>query len=508
MRPRLLLLLLLCSLLLPATLAAASNELEQAVEDVRSTGKAIVRGEALGSPDSVAQFYEIRELVPAWDPENASALIRVIDRAPQHGLDPRTYHRSVLTDVSEISFAEDVLLTDAFITLADHLLRGSVHPESLISNWCIPPKRFDLPVVLEAALDAKSIEQVLPLFAPPHEEYRRLQRALADYTDAADWTSVDPGPVLCRGLSGPRVAQLRARLGATPGDVFDEELDLLVRDFQRHHGISPDGIVGNDTVVDLNVPRQERVRQLVENLERWRWMPHALPSRYLLVNIAAFQLEGFDEGRRTISMRTAVGKYYTKTPFLRSEVTQVVLNPYWNVPPSIARKEMAPKQAADPTYFAREHIEALAGGQLRQSPGPWNALGRVKFDMPNPYAVYLHDTPSRSVFGTDARAVSHGCVRVERPVDLAVWILRAAQDAPGIRKQIATGLNQHLGVAEPVRVYVLYWTAFVDDHGEVQFRRDVYERDSELLAALANAPLKIVAAKRSPAQQSQVTTTP
>jgi murein L,D-transpeptidase YcbB/YkuD len=439
----------------------------------------------------VAQFYELRELVPAWDPENAAALLRVIDRTPEHGLDPRTYHRAVLTDISEISFSEDVLLTDAFITLADHLLRGSVHPESLISNWCIPPKRFDLPVVLEAALDGQSIERVLPLFAPPHQEYRRLQRALTDYRDAPDWPLVDSGPVLCRGVSGPRVTQLRARLGATPGDAFDEELDILVRDFQRQHGIAPDGVVGNDTIVDLNVPRQERIRQVVENLERWRWMPHALPDRYLLVNIAAFQLEGFDAGQRAISMRTAVGKYYTKTPFLRSEVTKIVLNPYWNVPPSIATREMRPKQAADPTYFAREHIEELAGGQLRQSPGAWNALGRVKFDMPNPYAVYLHDTPSRSVFGSDARAVSHGCVRVERPVDLAVWLLRGTQDASAIRKQIANGRNQHLKIDEPVRVYVLYWTAFVDDRGEVQFRRDVYGRDAELLAALENAPLKI-----------------
>lgn len=487
-------LLAAAALFLAAAAFAGDNALENAVESIRSTGNATVRGERLGTPDAVAQFYEVRELVPAWDAENAAALLRVIDRSAEHGLDPRTYHRTVLTDVSEISFQEDVLLTDAFITLADHLLRGSVHPESLISNWCIPPRRFDLPVVLEAALDARSIERVLPLFAPPHEAYRRLQRALADYRHASDWPAVDSGPVLCRGERGPRVAQLRARLGATPGDLFDEELDILVRDFQRHHGIAPDGIVGNDTIADLNVPRQARIRQLVENLERWRWMPHALPSRYLVVNIAAFQLDGYDEGAHTLSMRTAVGKYYTKTPFLRSELTKIVLNPYWNVPPSIATKEMRPKQAEDATYFAREHIEVLAGGQLRQTPGPWNALGRVKFDMPNPYAVYLHDTPSRAVFGANARAVSHGCVRVERPVDLAVWVLRGTKDAAAIRKQIGTGQNQHVPIPEPVRVYVLYWTTFVDDQGEVQFRRDVYERDSELVSALDNAPLKIIAA--------------
>ncbi|HEX9162632.1 MAG TPA: L,D-transpeptidase family protein [Thermoanaerobaculia bacterium] len=467
--------------------ANTANAIEDAVIAAREHGSATVAGQRVASPDGVATFYEQRELAPAWDSDNAAALVHAIDRAGDDGLDPADYHRASLDNIGEISPEQDVLLTDAFLTLADHFLRGRVHPESLIANWCIPPRRFDLPFVLDSALETKSVDSVVRTLAPPQEAYQRLRRALAEYREMSDWPLVDAGPTLCRGDRGPRVAQLRRRLGATDGDDFDAELDSLLRDFQRHHGLNPDGVAGADTIAELNVTRQQRIEQLVLNLERWRWMPRALPSRYLIVNIAAFQLEGFDSGRPSITMRTAVGKHYTKTPFLRSEVTKIVFNPFWNVPPSIATKELYPKQQSNAAYFASEHIDVLPGGQLRQQPGPWNALGRVKFDMPNPYAVYLHDTPSKSVFGKDARAVSHGCIRVEQPAALAAWLLEGRMAPPAIAKAIASGRNEHVPLAGPVRVYVLYWTAFVGDDGDVQFRRDVYERDTELAAALHHA---------------------
>ena len=463
-------------------LLLGTDPIERAVTDVRAHGRAVVAGEPLGAPEDVARFYEQRELAPAWDAVNAAALMHVIDRVAEDGLDAADYHRALLNDT--LSPEQDVLLTDAFLTLSDHYVRGRVHPESLIANWCIPPRRFDLPFVLDGALETRSVDEALRTLAPPHAAYQRLRRALADYRETQDWTGIDAGPTLCRGDRGLRVSQLRKRLGASVSDQFDAEADFLLRDFQRHHGLNPDGIAGPDTIVELNVTRQQRIEQLVLNLERWRWMSRALPSRYLLVNIAAFELDGFEDGQPTITMRTAVGKHYTKTPFLRSEVTKIVFNPYWNVPPSIAAKELMPKQQNDPSYFAREHIEALPGGHLRQEPGPWNALGKVKFDMPNPYAVYLHDTPSHSVFVRDARAVSHGCVRVEHPAALASWLLRDRMDRAAIEKAIASGRNQHVPLVEPVRVYVLYWTAFAGDDGELQFRRDVYERDAELAKAL------------------------
>jgi murein L,D-transpeptidase YcbB/YkuD len=471
-------------LALALTAVLESNAIEEAVVAAREHGKAIVAGETLGSPLDTAKFYEQRELAPAWDGANAAAMLRAIDRVAEDGLNPADYHRALLTDLAEVSQDEDVLLTDAFLTLSDHFVRGRVHPESLIADWCIPPKRFDMPFVLDGALETRSVDNVLRTLAPAHDSYQRLRHVLAEYREASDWTTVDAGPALCRGDRGSRVAQLRKRLGATDGDEFDAELDALLREFQRHHGLNGDGVAGADTIAELNVTRQQRIEQLVLNLERWRWMPRALPSRYVLVNIAAFELDGFDAGQQTITMRTAVGKHYTRTPFLRSEITKIVFNPYWNVPPSIATKELTPKAQADPTYLAREHIEVLPGGKLRQTPGPWNALGRVKFDMPNPYAVYLHDTPSKAVFEKDARAVSHGCIRVQNPPALAAWLMQGKMAPPAIAKAIAGGGNVHVALPDPVRVYVLYWTAFVGDDGEVQFRRDVYERDAELAAAL------------------------
>lgn len=474
-------------LALAFALLIGGDSIEQAVTSSRETGKAVIAGEVVGSPADVASFYEQRELAPAWSAENAAPLIQFIDHVSDDGLDPADYHRAQFTSLGNISEAQDVLLTDAFLTLCDHFVRGRVHPESLIADWCIPPRRFDLPFVLDSALETHSIDAVLRTLAPPHEPYRQLKRALADYREMSDWPSVAAGPTLCRGDRGPRVAQMRARLGLPAGEDFDAELDDLLRDFQRHHGLNDDGVAGADTIAELNVTREQRIEQLVLNLERWRWMPRALPSRYVLVNIAAFQLDGFDEGKSSITMRTAVGKHYTKTPFLRSEITKVVFNPYWNVPPSIAKKELMPKAEKDPGYLAREHIEVVGNGQLRQQPGPWNALGRMKFDMPNPYAVYLHDTPSKSVFGKDARAVSHGCIRVQRPADLAAWLLRGKLAAREIAKLAGSGTNNHVPLPQPVRVYVLYWTAFADDNGEVQFRRDIYERDAELSAALRHA---------------------
>ena len=440
--------------------------------------------ERLLSPYPVASFYERAELLPMWDAENAAAMLRLLQASAAEGLVPDEYHLALLQELTEISPEEEVLLTDASLTLADHLVRGRVHPESLIADWCIPPRRFDLPLLLQAALEGHYVEKMMSTLVPRHAAYVALRNALAEYRAMPDWPSVTPGPALKPGMTGPRVAELRRRLGLAEGDAYDEELRQLVVAFQQRHGIPADGVAGPGTVADLNVTREQRISQLVLNMERWRWMPAALPERYILVNIAAFELMAVRQGEPPLTLRTVVGAHYAKTPFLRSEVESVVINPSWYVPPSIARRELFPKQQADPGYFKRNHYDVIAGNRIRQSPGPWNALGRLKFHMPNPYAVYLHDTPSRALFSSDARAASHGCIRVQDPVRLAEWVLGSEYDRETIEKQIAKKQTRTLKVNDPVRVYLLYWTAFVDADGVVQFRRDVYDRDRELAAAL------------------------
>ncbi|HEX6159346.1 MAG TPA: L,D-transpeptidase family protein, partial [Thermoanaerobaculia bacterium] len=279
---------------------------------------------------------------------------------------------------------------------------------------------------------------------------------------------------------------LRERLySPNDGTLFDAELEALVRHFQSHHGITVDGIVGPETLRELNVSAQDRATQIAVNMERWRWMPEDLGESCLLVNIAAFRLDAIEGDRSVLSMKTVVGREYTRTPFFAARITEVIVNPWWNVPDSIATKELWPKQHRDPSYFAREHM-VVTDGRIRQRPGPWNALGRLKFNMPNRYNVYLHDTPARQLFERPFRAFSHGCIRLERPMDLALYLLR---DQPrwtreAIESDIATGTERTIRLTSPLPVYVLYWTAWVGDDGHMEFHRDHYQRDAALAAAL------------------------
>jgi murein L,D-transpeptidase YcbB/YkuD len=334
--------------------------------------------------------------------------------------------------------------------------------------------------VLESALADGMIEHVLPTLAPRHESYRRLRRAYHLYRAMSDWAPIEGGKSMRIGDRGPRVERLRARLGIAEGDLFDERIDAEVRDVQRHHGLIDDGIVGPKTLAQLNVPRVERLAQIAANLERWRWMPADLGARHLLVNIAAFQVDLVDGEQSTLSMKIVAGKQYTATPFFAANVERVIVNPPWNVPDKIAAEELWPKQRHDPGYFAREHMRVVEGGRIRQDPGPWCALGRIKLDMPNRFNVYLHDTPAKSLFDADVRAFSHGCIRLERPIELAVALTGKTPEE--IETLIAKEREIAIPLASPVPVYVLYWTAFVAEDGHVEFRRDVYGRDPRLVA--------------------------
>ncbi|HEX6086924.1 MAG TPA: L,D-transpeptidase family protein [Thermoanaerobaculia bacterium] len=447
----------------------------------------VVAGERLCDAAGLRTFYARRETRPAWDAAAMESLLRAIDDLEDDGLAPGRYHREALTRTEGAE--RDVLATDAFLTAAAHLSQGVTDPQFVRPSWCAPPPRLDLAAILQSALDDRTVEETLPRLAPRHEGYARLRKALAAYREVArsgGWTVVPPGPALRLGRDHPRVVLLRARLGDDgAGSRFDEPLDALVRHFQEHHGIEVDGIVGPETLRELNVPAAERVAQIAVNMERWRWMPEDLGASHLIVNTAAFRLDVFEGGRSVLSMKTVVGKEYTRTPFFAARVSEVIVNPWWNVPDSIAVKELWPKQRRDPSYFAREHM-VVTNGRIRQRPGEWNALGRLKFNMPNRYNVYLHDTPAKSLFERSFRAFSHGCIRLERPMELALYLLR---DQPqwtqaAIESDIEKGTERAIRLTSPRPVYVLYWTAWVGDDGHLEFHRDHYERDAALAAAL------------------------
>ena len=462
-----------------------------------------VAGERLVADGELRTFYARREGRPAWDAPSTGALIRALQGLDDHGLDPAHYHLPALVRLSG-GAERDVLATDAFLTAASHLSLGRVDPQFARPPWCAPPPRLDLPAVLQAVLDDGTIEETLAGLAPRHEEYGRLREAMRVYRSivrSGGWSALPSGPALRPGMKDPRVAALRHRLAGEPftlaaqpvvttveSALFDPELEGRVRHFQAHHGITVDGVVGRETLRELNVPAAERVLQIAVNLERWRWMPEDPGAVYAIVNIAAFRLDVFERGRPALSMKTVVGKEYTRTPFFAARIGEVLLNPWWNVPDSIAAKELWPKQRRDRSYFARNHM-IVSQGRIRQRPGPWNSLGRIKFNMPNRHNVYLHDTPARELFEQPFRAFSHGCIRLERPLDLALYLLRDQPqwDAPAIQSTIDAGTERTIPLKTPLPVYVLYWTAWVGDDGHMEFHRDHYERDAAIAVALTHA---------------------
>ncbi len=482
----------LVSFLFASQLCAAMS-IESAVAALKRGSNLTIAGEPICATHPLPLFYERRNLKPAWSDADTAALVAAIRRAHDDGLEPDEYHLAAIQAAA--GDEADLLKTDAFFLLATHLLSGRTDPVTIEPTWCLAPRTSDLVPALETALENDEIEETLAQFRPAHVGYHQLADALATYRQMKPWQPVAPGAALRLGDSGPRVAQLVARLVAS-GDIdpqhatFDERVQDAVKRFQRVHELDADGVAGARTIHEMNVPLDARIRQLEINLERWRWLPANLGARHAMINIPQFLLQVVENNNTVLAMRVVVGKDYThRTPVFSASVTQVVFNPYWNVPESIAHKELWPKQRSDRSYFRRNHFEVV-NGQLRQTPGAWNALGFIKFNLPNPYTVYLHDTPSRQLFSRAVLTFSHGCMRIEKPVDFAEYVLR---DVPGwtrdrIIAESEKGKEHAIDVKSPLMVHVLYWTAFVNDRGEVHFAPDVYGRDPALDEAMRKRP--------------------
>ncbi|HEX5760666.1 MAG TPA: L,D-transpeptidase family protein, partial [Thermoanaerobaculia bacterium] len=278
-----------------------------------------------------------------------------------------------------------------------------------------------------------------------------------------------------------------------PPAVYDAAVEQAVRRFQARHGLEATGTVGKDTLAALNVPAAARARQLEVNMERWRWMPASLGERHIFVNVPAYALRLVEGDRTVLAMKVIVGKDQSRTPAFSDQMTYLELNPYWNVPPSIYNEEIAPKVAADSSYLARNDMEYVEDGgsvRVRQRPGPANPLGQIKFMFPNQFNIYLHDTPADHLFDVAERGFSHGCIRIEKPMELAEYLLR---DDPkwsraALQEAIDSGESRSLKLPRPIAVHILYWTAWVEPDGTVQFRDDLYGHDATLDRALAEEP--------------------
>jgi murein L,D-transpeptidase YcbB/YkuD len=399
----------------------------------------------------------------------------------------------------------EVELIAATLRYAHAVHSGRLPPGDFQDEWGLRPAPYDPAPDFVAAVGADKLPAWLDSLAPPYSGYQSLRAALATYRAIAGdggWDAIDDGPDLKQGMIDPRVAQLRARLAVEdpsfaalppPKSVklFDAALTQAVIRAQKRYGEDPTGVVGKATLAALNVPVEERVAQILANMERWRWLPASLPAERIQVNIAAAILTVFQADTPTLSMRAATGRPDDQTPMLASQVQSIVLNPPWNVPSSIATKELWPKEKAHPGYFKRNDfivIKTAEGGtRLQQKAGPKAALGRVKFDFPNRYGVYLHDTPSRGAFAKFTRQVSHGCVRLEKPVILANALLEG--DTKWTPDQVQTTLDSgdtvRAPLPKPIAVFLFYWTAFVGPDGMTNFRSDPYDWDPALMQRIA-----------------------
>ena len=501
-----------------------------------------IAGERLRASRTLTQFYKQRAYRPAWSSVTgpsplAHALIESLSVLDQEGLDPHDYHLRALeglirtmrqkpiSSIAEQLVDLELLLSDAFLSAALHLTAGRLQPITPGST----PHALDAEIAghLERALMKRTLTSTLQGLAPSDSTYTKLRQALSQYRHIAangGWIAIPPGQALNLGVHSERVAMLRARLQMT-GDLspsmsskdgdpnyFDATFQQAVNRFQKRHGLAVDGSVGPITLTALNVPVEARVHQIILNMERWRYQASAFGDRHIVVNIPDYQLNVMEQGKSVLNMRVVVGKPDWQTPTFQSTMTHLVINPDWVVPEGITHREIIPKMLQNPTYLHNENMEMLSGyGQnmqiinpanvdwstvsthnfpyrFRQRPGSKNALGRIKFQFPNRFHVYMHDTPDRALFAKPSRAFSHGCVRLERPADLAAYLLRddPAWTLVRIERAIQGGQHRYVNLRQPIDVHLIYQTAWVDTDGQVQFRPDIYRLDQKHQNALCS----------------------
>lgn len=474
-------------------------------------------------------LYDTRSSAPLWvtaPDANAriDAVVEFLRHADRDGLDPQAYRITLIEarrgSTDPLKRAElDMLLSEAVMRYGVHVRTGARRPRVPIPD--IEPMVVDpdpVPIALDLA-SAPPIEVVsrMQRLAPQTADYATMRDLLARYREVAahgGWPKVGDVPKLTPGAVDPSVRRVRERLLATgelaadqvptpaQRDVYDKHLEAAVKTFQKHHGLTPDGTIGNKTRDAMNVSAAERVEQIVANMERLRWLPTDLGERYVWINIPEYRLRVEDRGTTTLEMPVIVGKPTWQTPVFSSQIRHLVFNPPWNVPPRIAAEELIPRAMADEGYFAAQGISwrggtrvASAGSgitdggtvvttprRLRQAPGPKNPLGRVKFNMPNPFGVYLHDTPNKDKFRQTSRSLSHGCVRVGNAPALAAALLGDMPEWDETRRKSALSdwSTRNVNLRSPVPVHIVYATAWRDPDGTVQFREDIYDSDAEL----------------------------
>ncbi|MEN8782400.1 MAG: L,D-transpeptidase family protein [Desulfobacterales bacterium] len=485
----------------------------------------------------LTEIYYGNELQPFWIEDGkpgprAADILAVLEDAESQGLEPASYfvdkiHQYWGSQDTAGLVRLDILLTLGMMRYVADQHEGRIEPREVDPELFATARdvEVDWDALRKMAFEAPDMKAFLDQQAPPFLQYRELQKKLAEYRALAakgGWTSISAGETLKPGMENPRVNMVRKRLAVT-GDlapenmdsaVFDTALEEAVKRFQKRHNLTPDGAVGKQTLAAMNVPVETRIDQIVLNMERYRWLKRTIMGdRLVAVNIAGFEAVAGKAGKFDVTMPVIVGKTYHETPVFSDTIKYVVFNPYWNLTPSIARNETLPKLKKDSHYLKKHNMRIFKGWgpdapeldatkidwskvskkdmnryRVRQDPGPDNALGTLKLVFPNKYNVYLHDTPAHGLFKKEQRAFSHGCIRMDRPAEMAAWVLGGEEKGwslARVNEIIASRKRQVAVLDQPVPVYILYRTAFVnpEDH-TLYFYEDIYGRDKLLAKAL------------------------
>lgn len=485
----------------------------------------------------ICSVYHNLEMHPIWVDDNGPTeqgkrIYSTLEKVASDGLNPDDYGVSTITTLWEAKTVAQLAKLDIALTSG---LLGYIHDmqEGRFAPKFKNPRLFDQagdlvfnPIKsLFEARTSSDMGQYLASLTPVHQHYRALKKELKYHRDIAasgGWPFFSASAMLLRpGDTNSDLPTLRQLLSKT-GDylnttdieqtLYDDELVTAVKRFQGRHHLKIDGIIGNNTRKALNIPVEERIQQITLNMERWRWMKHDLGSKYVLIDIAGFNLQGVVNDSSQLEMRVIVGTLHHKTPIFSDTIKYIEFNPFWNITPSIARNEMLPDLRKDSNYLSSKHIKLFSNWQsdgeeldpqlinwdetsrrqisrfkLRQEPGPWNALGVVKFVFPNKYSVYLHDTPGQNLFEKANRAFSHGCIRLNKPRQLAKFLLEfnnAGWTEETIQRVIENKKRKVISLKEPIPIHLVYQTAWVNKNGVLHFSKDIYGRDKKLTEAL------------------------
>jgi len=506
------------------------------------TKKFVADGKVLFSKTEMPRIYADADYNLIWkDKKNRNDLIKNLKESFDEGLLPEDYHLKRIEELlnnssysklkPQVAADVDMLMTDALLLYASHLVSGKVEQSQLHSEWDVErnsrPEKIDS--LVSVTLKDHNLNAAFQSLKPQHYYYMLLRIKLKEYRDIeknGGWKKIPEGETLKKGMKDGRILAVRDYLKIIKDlpdvqvendSLFDEDLEKAVKKFQDRHNLTTDGVIGTGTLKQMNIPVEDRIDQIRINLERARWVMHHPEDNFLIVNIAGFYVKHFRNKEAIFTSKVIVGKYNKSTPIFKDTMEYIVLNPTWTLPYSIATHETLPRLKKDPGYLAAKHMVIMnRSGKIlnpykidfhkystsnfpfivRQEAGPWNALGQVKFIFPNKNSIYLHDTPSRSLFNREDRAFSHGCIRTEDKWGLLMNLMDDPKvwNMDKINEILATGKTTTINLPHPIPIYLLYFTAGIDTNSNIYFIKDVYKRDPDVLKAL-NTPVKFRSAR-------------